>query len=166
VFELAVIGLDRVVRVLLDVVPCLRDQLIQHAGVDRVGVGDHLAQPAGRLKRADDRWDLRNEGEWRRQLSRLGAMFLADYFARELARIAFGEGVEFAIAPNASPTVAAAGRYAESDWADAIDMDGARSPSPTTGPSGGLPIPPCGWRFARHPASTCRSRTASSAARR
>jgi hypothetical protein len=43
VFEPAVISFDRVVRVLLDVVPRRRDQLLEHAGVDRGGVGDHLA---------------------------------------------------------------------------------------------------------------------------
>jgi hypothetical protein len=42
-FESAVVSLDRVVGVLLDVVPRLRDQLVEHAGVDRGGGGDHLA---------------------------------------------------------------------------------------------------------------------------
>ena len=35
VFEAAVIGLDPVVRVLLDVVPCRRDQAVKHAREDR-----------------------------------------------------------------------------------------------------------------------------------
>ncbi len=33
--ELAVIGLDRVVRVLIDMMPCGRSQFVQHSGVDR-----------------------------------------------------------------------------------------------------------------------------------
>jgi hypothetical protein len=44
VLELTVIGLDRVVRVPLDVVPGRRQQLIQHPGIDRRSVGDHLAR--------------------------------------------------------------------------------------------------------------------------
>jgi hypothetical protein len=44
VFELAVVGLDRIVHVSLDVVPRLRDQLVEHPGVDRRGVGDDLAR--------------------------------------------------------------------------------------------------------------------------
>ena len=44
VFELAVIGLDRIVRVSLDVMPRRRDQLVEHGRVDRGGVGDHLAR--------------------------------------------------------------------------------------------------------------------------
>ena len=35
VFELAVIGLDRIVRVPLDVMPRRRDQLVEHGRVDR-----------------------------------------------------------------------------------------------------------------------------------
>jgi hypothetical protein len=42
VFELAVISLDRIVGVLLDVVPCLRDRPVEDGGVDRGGVGDDL----------------------------------------------------------------------------------------------------------------------------
>src|SRR6266511_2364935 len=38
------VGLDRVVRVLLDVVPCPGQQLVEHCGVDRGGVGDHLGR--------------------------------------------------------------------------------------------------------------------------
>jgi hypothetical protein len=38
-----VIGLDRIVGVPLDVMPSRGDQFIEHAGVDRGGVGDHLA---------------------------------------------------------------------------------------------------------------------------
>jgi hypothetical protein len=40
--ELAVVGLDRVVRILLDVIPRRGQQLIKGRGVDRGGVGDHL----------------------------------------------------------------------------------------------------------------------------
>jgi hypothetical protein len=43
VFELTVIGFDRIVGMPFDVVPGLRDQLIQHGGVGRGGVGDDLA---------------------------------------------------------------------------------------------------------------------------
>jgi Protein of unknown function (DUF4240) len=35
------------------------------------------AQPTGSPKPADDRWDLRNEEEWRRRLPRLASLFLA-----------------------------------------------------------------------------------------
>jgi hypothetical protein len=35
-----VVGLDWVVGVPLDVVPCRRKQLVEHGGVDRCGVGD------------------------------------------------------------------------------------------------------------------------------
>jgi hypothetical protein len=41
VFQLAVIGLDRIVRVLLDVMPRRGQQLGEHAGIDGRGVGDH-----------------------------------------------------------------------------------------------------------------------------
>jgi hypothetical protein len=37
-----VISLDRIVGVLLDVGPRGRDHLVEHGGVDRSGVGDHL----------------------------------------------------------------------------------------------------------------------------
>jgi hypothetical protein len=40
-FELTMVGLDRIVRVLLDVVPRRRNQLAEHTGVDGRGVGDH-----------------------------------------------------------------------------------------------------------------------------
>ena len=40
----AVIGLDRIVGVLLDVVPRRRNQFLQDAGVGRCGVGGHLAR--------------------------------------------------------------------------------------------------------------------------
>jgi hypothetical protein len=43
VLQSTVIGLDRIIGVLLDVVPRLRDQLVEHGGVDRGGVGDDLA---------------------------------------------------------------------------------------------------------------------------
>jgi len=39
-----VIGLDRIVLVLLDVVPRRRHQFFEHGRVDRCGVGDHLAR--------------------------------------------------------------------------------------------------------------------------
>jgi hypothetical protein len=44
VLELTVIGFDRFVRVLLDVVPRGGNQLSEHAGVDRRGVGDHFVR--------------------------------------------------------------------------------------------------------------------------
>jgi hypothetical protein len=47
VLEPAVVGLDRVVRVRLDVVPCLRDELVKHRGVRRGGVSEPL--PTSRL---------------------------------------------------------------------------------------------------------------------
>jgi hypothetical protein len=43
VLQSTVIGLDRIIGILLDVVLRLRDQFFQDAGVDRGGVGDHLA---------------------------------------------------------------------------------------------------------------------------
>jgi hypothetical protein len=68
-----VIGLDRIVLILLDVVPGRGKQLVEYAGVDRRGVGDHLARrhlqlpqrpdeessgsrgvPAGRERHVDD----------------------------------------------------------------------------------------------------------------
>nr|WP_207232733.1 hypothetical protein [Micromonospora kangleipakensis] len=53
--ELAVIGLDRIVRVPLDVVPGRGDQVVEHRWVDRGGVGDdfagrHLQHPQCRWK--------------------------------------------------------------------------------------------------------------------
>lgn len=47
--ELTVVGFDRVVRVLLDVVPRRAQQLIEYGWVDRSGVGNHLAggSPSG-----------------------------------------------------------------------------------------------------------------------
>ena len=42
--ELAVIGLDPVVGIPLDVVPCGRDQLVEHGRVDRRRVGDDLGR--------------------------------------------------------------------------------------------------------------------------
>jgi predicted transposase YbfD/YdcC len=42
VLELAVIGLDRIVRMALDVMPRLRHQFLEHSRVDRSGIGDHL----------------------------------------------------------------------------------------------------------------------------
>jgi hypothetical protein len=51
----------------------------------------------------------------------------AGYFAGELARVAFWEGVEFAIgAKRIAPLWRLLTGIKESDWADAIDMDGAR----------------------------------------
>ena len=44
VFELTVIGFDRIVRVSFDVMPRRRDQVLEHARIDRRGVGDHLAR--------------------------------------------------------------------------------------------------------------------------
>jgi hypothetical protein len=44
VLELAVVGFDPVVGILLDVVPCGREQLVEHGRVDRGGVGDHLGR--------------------------------------------------------------------------------------------------------------------------
>jgi hypothetical protein len=44
VFELAVIGLDRIVRMPLDVMPRRRNQLVEDRGVDRGGVGNHLGR--------------------------------------------------------------------------------------------------------------------------
>jgi hypothetical protein len=44
VFELAVVGLDRVVGILLDVVPRRRDEVVEHGRVDRCGVGDDLVR--------------------------------------------------------------------------------------------------------------------------
>jgi hypothetical protein len=44
VLEPAVSGLDRVVSVLLGVVPGRRPQLIQYAGIDRRGVGDDFSR--------------------------------------------------------------------------------------------------------------------------
>ena len=41
--QLAVIGFDRIVLVLLDVVPGRGQQLVEHGGVNRRGVGDDLA---------------------------------------------------------------------------------------------------------------------------
>jgi hypothetical protein len=43
VFEPTVISLCRVVGMLLDVMPGRGDELVEHRGVDRGGVGDHLA---------------------------------------------------------------------------------------------------------------------------
>ena len=43
VFELAVVGLDEVVGVLLDVVPGRGEEFVEYGGVDRGRVGDHLA---------------------------------------------------------------------------------------------------------------------------
>jgi hypothetical protein len=43
VLELAVVGLDRLVRVRLDVMPGRRGEFVEHGWVDRGGVGDHLA---------------------------------------------------------------------------------------------------------------------------
>ena len=60
VFELAVVSFDRVVGVLLDVTPCRRDQLVEHAGVDRSGVGDDFAGHHLPLARA--RWKNRRAG--------------------------------------------------------------------------------------------------------
>jgi hypothetical protein len=50
--ELAVIGLDRIIRILLDVMPRRGQHLIENGGIDRRGVGDDLARggrgvPAG-----------------------------------------------------------------------------------------------------------------------
>jgi hypothetical protein len=42
VFEPTVVSLDRIIGVLLHVVPGGRDELVEHARVDRGGVGDHL----------------------------------------------------------------------------------------------------------------------------
>ena len=42
VFEPAVIGLYWVVGVRFDVMPCLRNELVEHRGVGRGGVSDHL----------------------------------------------------------------------------------------------------------------------------
>jgi hypothetical protein len=42
--ELTVIGLDRVVRVLLDVTPRHRQEFVDHTRVDRCGVGDDLVR--------------------------------------------------------------------------------------------------------------------------
>jgi hypothetical protein len=51
----------------------------------------------------------------------------AGYFAGELARVAFWEGVEFAIgAKRIAPLWRLLTGIKESDWADAIDMDGAQ----------------------------------------
>lgn len=44
VLELPVIRLDRIIGVLLDVMPHRRKQLLEHARVDRSSVGDHLAR--------------------------------------------------------------------------------------------------------------------------
>jgi hypothetical protein len=41
-YEPAVIGFYRIIGVLLNVLPRRRDQLMQHAGVDRAGMGDHF----------------------------------------------------------------------------------------------------------------------------
>jgi hypothetical protein len=38
------IGIDRIVGVLLDVMPCRRHQFFEHSGIDRRGVGDHLGR--------------------------------------------------------------------------------------------------------------------------
>jgi hypothetical protein len=43
VFELAVVGLDGGVGVLLDVVPGRGEEFVEYGGVDRGRVGDHLA---------------------------------------------------------------------------------------------------------------------------
>jgi hypothetical protein len=43
-FELAVVSLDRIVRVPLHVVPCRGNQLIKHPRVNRRGVSDHLGR--------------------------------------------------------------------------------------------------------------------------
>ena len=43
-FELTVIGFYRIIRVLLDVMPRRRQQLIDHGGIDRRGVSDHLVR--------------------------------------------------------------------------------------------------------------------------
>ncbi|RSM41192.1 IS1380 family transposase [Amycolatopsis balhimycina DSM 5908] len=51
----------------------------------------------------------------------------AGYFAGELARVAFVQGVEFAIgAKRIAPLWRMLSGIAEDDWADAIDMDGAQ----------------------------------------
>jgi hypothetical protein len=51
----------------------------------------------------------------------------AGYFAGELARVAFVEGVEFAIgAKRIAPLWRLLAGITETDWADAIDMDGAQ----------------------------------------
>jgi hypothetical protein len=42
VLELAVIGLDRIVRMVFDVMPRRRHQVLEHGRVDRGGIGDHL----------------------------------------------------------------------------------------------------------------------------
>jgi hypothetical protein len=42
--ELTVIGLDRVVRVLLDVMPGRRQEFVDHSRVERCDVGDHLVR--------------------------------------------------------------------------------------------------------------------------
>jgi hypothetical protein len=47
VFELAVIGLYRIVCVLLDVVPRLRDQLVKQPGIPPAVVGPAVALPHG-----------------------------------------------------------------------------------------------------------------------
>lgn len=61
----------------------------------------------------------------RRGLVRLRAD--AGYFAGELARVAFLEGVEFAIgAKRIAPLWRLLDGISESDWADAIDMEGAQ----------------------------------------
>lgn len=39
-------------------------------------VESETAEPTGNPKRADDRWDLRNQDEWRRRLPRLASLFL------------------------------------------------------------------------------------------
>ncbi|MGH4023714.1 MAG: transposase [Pseudonocardiaceae bacterium] len=51
----------------------------------------------------------------------------AGYFAGELARVAFCEGVQFAIgAKRIAPLWRLLAGIAEADWAEAIDMDGAQ----------------------------------------
>jgi hypothetical protein len=68
----------------------------------------------------------------------------AGYFAGELARAAFAKGAEFAIgAKRIAPLWRLLDGLNGDDWAEAIDIDDARSPSPTTARTGGPPRPGC-----------------------
>lgn len=82
------------------------------------GIGDGRDQPAGGTAGG-------GRGVGCRGRVRLRAD--AGYFAGELARVAFVEGVEFAIgAKRIAPLWRLLDGIAETDWTDAIDMDGAQ----------------------------------------
>jgi hypothetical protein len=68
----------------------------------------------------------------------------AGYFAGALARAALVAGVEFAIgAKRIAPLWRILDGVAESEWIDAIDMDGAKSRWPSTARTGGPRPPGC-----------------------